>query len=140
MPDIYRLNNFVPQELVCPITFKRFGKNSIRYIDPRLISVLNVLRAEIDEPMTVNNWHIGGNFVGSGLRVHGSKHWSQFSAHSFGMAIDARGSEWDTEVVRRAIIDGDIVLPHPVRVELDVSWLHIDVMNNTDSPVITFGV
>ena len=33
----------------------------------------------------------------------------------------------------------DELLPHPVRLEMDINWLHVDVMNETAKIVVTFN-
>lgn len=133
----FEMSNFLVQELVPPLMYKRFGDAAIRYIDPRLIANLNSVRAWVAGPMTINNWHRGGPRVASGIRYPGSPSHSNFSAHSFGMAFDAVG--FDVARVRKAIISSELVLPYPCRVELKVGWLHLDVMNYRHEHVETFN-
>jgi hypothetical protein len=117
--------------------YARFGDKAIRYIDPRLIAVLNVIRDYVGKPMTINNYKFGGNRTESGIRLGGGSHYRQFSAHSFGMAFDAVG-DFDPDQLRLDIIEGRLVLPYPVRLEMGIGWLHVDVMNETEEPVIKF--
>lgn len=136
---IYKLNNFAVHELVPPETYDKFGDRGIRYIDPRLIGTLNAIRDYVNAPMTINDYRFGGSRVSSGLRLPGSKYHSLYSAHSYGMAFDAVG-DFDYEALRKDIIEkGEELLPHPVRLEMDINWLHVDVMNASDKFVITFN-
>ncbi len=128
---------FVVQELVPPEMFKRFIDLSIRYVDPRLLVVLGEIREWLDRPMTINNWHTGGNREWSGIRTPDSPYYSKYSGHSWGMAFDAVG-DWDAGMVRKAITSGQLKLSYPVRLESGVSWLHVDVM--AQSPVEVFSV
>lgn len=128
---------FVVQELVPPEIFKKYGDQSIRYIDPRLSDTLSFVRGLILQPMTVNNWHTGGDRLWSGLRVPGSPYYSMGSAHSYGQAFDAVGN-WDADDVRQKIIDNQHLLPHHIRLEIGISWLHVDVMNVSQTWVQTF--
>lgn len=123
----YVPKHFVTQELVPPTFYQKYGEASIRYIDPRLSDVVAEVRAWIGKPMTINNWHRGGQRIWSGLRTADSPYYRSGSAHSFGMAFDAVG-DWVPETVRQAIIDRKLILPHRVRLEMGISWLHIDVM------------
>jgi len=135
---IYRLNNFQVHELVPPETYEKFGERAIRYIDPRLIANLNALRDYIGKPMMINDYEFGGNRKHSGLRLPDTKYHSVYSAHSYGMAFDAVG-RFDYDEIREAILDQkEKLLPHPVRLEMDINWLHVDVMNETDEFVVTF--
>lgn len=117
--------------------FQRYGDKSIRYFDPRLLAVLEVIREGVDSPMTINNWHLGGARQWSGLRTPESKYWSSGSAHSWGMAFDAVG-DFDPDDARAAIVSGQLILPYPVRLEMGISWLHVDVMNVSQNPVEIF--
>lgn len=130
--------NFVVQELVPRVMYEKYGESAIRYIDPRLCKVLEQLRECIDMPMTINNWHSGGGREWSGLRTPDSPYYSLGSAHTYGMAFDAVGN-WDADEVRRKVIDRVVPLAFPVRLELGISWLHVDVMRSAENPeVFTF--
>lgn len=133
----YLLRNFLPQEFVPQSFFVKYGESAIRYMDPRLLRVVQAIRDYLGEPMSINTWHRHGDRHHSGLRLPGSPYWSVGSAHSFGMAVDAVGA-WDVTELRRDIFNGKLLLPEPVRIERNVGWLHVDVMNCTNEPVIGF--
>lgn len=131
--------HFTIEEFVPPIMFDRFGQEAWRYVDPRLVENFNSLRSQIEQSIVINNWHAGGERSASGIRLPGMSHYSMWSAHSFGMAGDGISS-MPAEEIRQGIISGAILLPHPVRLEAGVSWLHMDVMNiDPDNRVITFS-
>ena len=89
--------------------------------------------------MVITDCGWGGNRRGSGLRLPGDSYHSVYSAHSFGMAFDAVGN-FDYDQLREDIISKkEIIVPHPCRLEMDINWFHIDVMNETDRHVITFS-
>jgi len=132
------MKNFVVQELVPPSLYQLYGDQAIRYFDIRILEVLERIRECIDAPMVINNWHRQGNRQWSGIRTPDSPYYSLGSAHSWGLAIDAVGS-WEPDDVRAAILSEQLMLPHPVRLELGVSWLHVDVMNISGNRVETFN-
>ena len=132
------MKHFVTQELVPPGLFQRYGDQSIRYFDIRILEVLERIREWVDAPMTINNWSRQGNRQWSGIRTPDSPYYSLGSAHSWGLAFDAVGS-WEPDDVRAAILSEQLMLPHPVRLELGVSWLHVDVMNISGNRVETFN-
>ena len=88
---------FSVKELVCKHVYERYGENAAMFLDEKLIETLNVIREQIlCAPMTVNNWHAGGNFTQRGLRCNicelvksktdaGSLY---LSAHMLGKAVD----------------------------------------------------
>ena len=123
----FKLTHFLVQELVPQDLFNRYGEEAIRYMDPRLLEVLEALRTAIDTPMTINNYHIDGSRHWSGIRTPESPWYRPYSPHSYGMAFDAVGN-FEASEVRQRIKSGEIKLPHPVRLEMGVSWLHVDVM------------
>ena len=62
---------FSIKELVCKHVYERYGESAVMFLDDKLIETLNVIREQIlCAPMTVNNWHAGGNFTQRGLRCN----------------------------------------------------------------------
>ena len=58
---------FSVKELVCKQDNERYGESAVMFLDDKLIETLNVIREQIlCAPMTVNNWHAGGNFTHRG--------------------------------------------------------------------------
>lgn len=118
--------------------FERFGEDAWRFVDPRLVECFNAVREYLGKSMTLNDYYRGGDRRWSGIRTSASKYYSQFSAHSFGMAGDAVG-DFNYDHLRDDIRNGTLVLPYPVRLELGVNWLHLDVAHTgTGNRVIAF--
>ena len=134
----YLLTNFRVQEFVPQSLFLSYGENAIRYMDVRMLAVQARLREYIDSPMTINNWHRGGDRQWCGIRTFSSPYFRVGSAHSWGMGTDSIG-DWDAEQVREDIILGRVQLPCPVRLEAGITWLHVDVMNVGNKPVEVFN-
>lgn len=121
---------FKIQELVSKETYNARGERAWQLIDPYLIMTIDKLKEVFPKgTITINNWLWGGDRNESGLRVHGMKHYSPYSMHSFGKAIDAIFSHYKTEEVRQHIIDNPKEFPYIKGIELGVSWLHIDTRN-----------
>lgn len=130
---------FSVKELVCKHVYERYGENAAMFLDDKLIETLNVIREQIlCAPMTVNNWHAGGNFTQRGLRCNICELVKSktdagrlyLSAHMLGKAVDCNVEGMTAEKARRLIIEKQESLPYPIRLEDGVSWLHIDVYNN----------
>ena len=130
---------FSVKELVCKHVYERYGEKAAMFLDDKLIETLNVIREQIlCAPMTVNNWHAGGNFTQRGLRCNICELVKNktdagrlyLSAHMLGKAVDCNADGMTAQEARRLIIEKQELLPHPIRLEDGVSWLHIDLYDN----------
>lgn len=123
--------NFVIQEFVYPELYKQYGDKSIWFIDDRIVTVAQYLRDWLDRPVTINNWHTGGQYKESGLRSFTTKTGAKNSQHKFGRAADLKVSGMDRMEVLEFIQKKEAVLmalglttvenPNFTR-----TWLHID--------------
>ena len=130
----FRIYELVPKHI-----YNKFGENAWKFIDPRLIEMIDKLKEDFPSgSITINNYHWNGNRNWSGLRTPGSPYYSETSQHSFGRAVDCLFSKYDIEEVRQYIIASQDVYKYIKGIELDVSWLHIDVRN--EDKLITFKV
>lgn len=130
---------FSIKELVCKHVYERYGEGAAMFLDEKLIETLNVIREQIlCAPMTVNNWHTGGNFTQRGLRCNICELVKNktdagrlyLSAHMLGKAVDCTVKGMTAQEARRLIIEKQELLPYPIRLEDGVSWLHIDLYDN----------
>jgi hypothetical protein len=129
---------FKIEELVCPHVYDKFGLYAWRFFDPRLLDVLLAIRENIAKPIYVNNWDMGGNFTQRGFRCNicplvkekTSLEKLYVTAHSQGMGVDFDVKGMSPEEVRKWIKDNQILLPHPIRLEEDVNWLHLDTRSD----------
>lgn len=144
-----QLNNeiaayFIPQELVCRHVFDRFGSRSYDYMDARLLEVLLWLRKSLGRPIYANNWDGGGLLSQRGYRCNlcdivKSKKTAYLSAHTRGQALDFDVKGMAAEEVRSWIEAHKDGLPHNIRLESGVSWVHLDICNETDEKVVYFS-
>lgn len=130
---------FSLRELVDEPTYKKYGDFAWNFFDTRLLETLFVLRDKIiKQPMTINNWMTGGKFSQRGLRHNMSaeilKYTNQnkqyMSAHMLGAGCDFDAKGMTAAEVRSLIQAKASLLPHPVRLEDGVTWVHIDVYND----------
>lgn len=126
---------FCIEELVDEEVYKRFGEYAWKFIDNKLIENLLFVRQELDKPITINNWKWGGQFSQRGLRHNKSplvvnKNRPYLSAHMFGKAVDFDVKGMTAQEVRSWILNNAERLPHPARLENNVSWVHMDVINS----------
>lgn len=134
------------KELVCPHVYKRDGEGAWIYFDPRLLETLLVIREAIGKPIYVNNWDIKGNFDERGLRCNCCPLVKEktalekvyMTAHNQGMGVDFDVKGMKAEEVRRWLEENQDILPHSIRLEKDVKWVHLDVRSNGKQKITWF--
>ena len=135
------------KELVCRHVYNRDHEASWIYFDPRLLEVVLWIREHIGKPMIVNNWASGGKYTQRGLRCNlcdlvSSKTKANIlylTPHEQGTAVDFDVVGMTAAEVRKWLFVHASELPHPIRVEADVTWNHIDLRNTGEKgKVITF--
>ena len=125
---------FRVQELVCPHIFSKWGEASWQFLDTAFLETLLVIRRDIIRlPMLCNT----GNLTQRGIRCNRcrlvrEKNGPYLSAHILGKAGDFTVVGLSAEEARQRIIDNAELIPHNIRLETDVSWLHIDVLPQYD--------
>ena len=127
---------FKVQELVSESTYKARGGRSTQLIDKRVITFIEGLREALGKPITINNWHVGGEYQWRGLRIPESPWYSTYSMHTHGKALDFDVKGMAAEEVRQWIIEHrELEWVRPVNFlegGETVNWGHIDVRNGTD--------
>ena len=84
--------NFVIQEFVPKEIYDIHFDNSIRLIDERIIILAQLFRTRYGA-ITINNWHNGGQYHESGLRLFSTPTGAKYSQHKYGRAVDLKFSE-----------------------------------------------
>ena len=119
---------FKISELVCPHISQKYGDTSWMFLSTNILHTLLVLRTEIlNKPLIINN----GNSVQRGMRCNmcqmvKEKTTVYESAHCNGVGFDITVSGMTAEDARKTIKENEDKLPYPIRLEEDVTWLHID--------------
>lgn len=134
---------FKIEELVCRHVYEKFGDKAWMFIDSRLVETLNLLREKIlGVPMIINTWKDGGGYSQRGLRCNRcqlvrEKTAPYLSAHVLGKGVDFNATGMTSDEVRSAIVKAQVLLPYPVRLERDVSWVHLDVYDSGNGNKVT---
>lgn len=138
------------KELVDRPTYEKYGDFAWNFFDENLLETLVFIREYILKvPMTINNWHLGKNFSQRGLRSNMSPEIRKYtdqgkqymSAHITGKGVDFDAAGMTAAQVRSAIKSAASRLPHPVRLEDGVNWVHIDTYNDgSKGNVVLFKV
>ena len=127
------------RELVCSHTYQKFGENvSWQFLDTEALHTLLVLRTQILKcGMVINDYIFGGGNEQRGLRCNicpipkdkTDKNQIYLSAHCNGAGFDVvfgKHTGMTAEKARRLIFQYQDLLPYNVRIEKEVTWLHID--------------
>lgn len=125
------------EELVCNHVLERWGEDAWQFLDTGFLANLLALRRDvIQRPMYCNNHKTG--IYQRGLRCNlcelvKEKDRPYLSAHVLGKAgdfsIEGIAGVRDMGRMRSRIkMLAVAALPVPLRMEADVSWLHVDVM------------
>lgn len=124
---------FILQELVPPETFDTRGDAAWELLDPSALLSLDDLRESFG-PITVNNWHSGGNFKESGYRTLTTPTGAKLSQHRFGRAFDCKPVNVTPTEMSTYILTNPMKFEHVTTLEdvsKTVTWLHFDVRNNS---------
>lgn len=132
---------YIPQyfelhELLPPSAYNALGDTGWELLDPLLLESLDAVRKMFGK-MKVNDYEFGGKRQWSGLRTVESPYYRPYSQHSFGRAADLIPLEADVRDVRQFIVDNTYKFPLITGIELNVSWLHIDVRNTKGVKLFT---
>ena len=138
------------RELVDHQTFFTLGQKSWKLIDMRLLETLNQIKEAYGYTMVINTWFMknyktfGDIREFSGYRPNTSTVGKPDGAHYRGMAADilfydAKGVFISSDVIRAKIMADIHLFPWIRCLEVGISWVHIDVMSEKDSPIKRAG-
>lgn len=137
---------FKLSELVCPHVLKKYSAAQVwSFFDPRALEVLYIIRFKIlNVPLIINT--SDGKYTQRGLRCNvcdlvksqTNKNNPYLSAHIRGNGFDFIPSGMSAEEARKKIIANKSLLPYPIRLEKDVSWVHFDLSVFSGEQIQTF--
>jgi hypothetical protein len=138
---------FLIEEFVSPKVYKKHGERAWKFLCPRLLHTILIIRKEIGKPITINNWHTGGSFKQRGLRSNlGYIFLSKFkkgilylSGHVLGVAVDFDVKGMTAQQVRVWLVQNQDILPYKIRLEnklkgKPISWVHLDMLWEKKNP------
>lgn len=128
--------NITVKEVVCPHVWEKWGDKAIRFIDPNLRAVIDIVRNQILKcPITINN----STWKQRGLRCNCCQLVADktktgkvyLSAHNLGKGLDFSCSKYTVQQIHDMIKKNANLLPCKIRLEspLDApTWVHVDIM------------
>lgn len=143
------------EELVCKHVYDKYGDIAWSWFDPRLLETVHWIREKMNTPMFANDWKQGGSIVNGKRKIYSQRGLRcnqcqlvkkatkddviYMTSHARGQAGDFIFQGMLAEEVRQWIISKRLYLPHKIRLEDKVSWVHIDVCNLTNDRVYLFN-
>lgn len=136
-------NYFSIRDLVCDHVFNNFGERAWQFLDTELLHTILVVRIDIlKTPMFVNYPNSGRDERGlrcnlcSIVMQKTKQKKSYLSAHVNGAGVDFDAKGLTAEQTRQKIKDNKDLLPYPIRLEKNVSWVHIDIYDYCNGQII----
>lgn len=128
----YRPRDFKLEELVPPDIHSARGERAWELLDTYALLTLQTLRDKLG-PITVNNWHVGGQYRESGLRSLITKTGATLSQHRFGRAFDCKLKSHAPREAADYILAHQAEFPYLTVLEnpdATPTWLHFDTRNS----------
>lgn len=139
------MNYFSLKELVSEAVYKKYGDMAWSFFDPRLFDVLVWLREGLGVSLVCNTKTLQQRgYRENTCQIVSDKTKAKqlyCSSHMLGKGVDLSSGAMTAASMRKWIRANVGSCPWPIRIEDDKSaptWLHIDVMNATDSKLIEF--
>ena len=142
---------FKIQEFVSPKVYNKYGENAWKFLCPRLLHTMLIVRTLVDKPITINNWHTGGSFKQRGLRSNLGYIFAKYfkrgklylSGHVLGRAVDFDVKGMTAEEVRQWLKTISKHLPYKIRLEHKmkgkfITWVHLDLIWEAKNKKIYF--
>ena len=124
------------------------GHFAWNFFDIRLLIIMEAIRIAIGKPIYVNDYNVHGPFSQRGFRCVQCalmkavyKLGTLFTdPHALGKAIDFTVEGMTAQEVRDWLVANQAMLPYPIRLEQNVEWVHLDVLNNSANKIEFFTV
>ena len=131
---------FTIEELVGKRTAQKYGERAWRFLDPKALRALLIVREGINSQITVNS----GRRQQRGLRTNIQQIVRQkslrnrlyISAHIQGKAFDFDVKGMTAQQVRDWIVKSHKLFPFKIRLEDGVSWVHLDTIWEEKNPKV----
>jgi len=126
--------NFILQEFVHPTLYDKFGANSLRFVDQRLIDIAQAVADITKVSITINDYAFGGKFKNRGVRLPDSPFGAYYSMHKQGRAIDLSAKKMTAQEIYSKILGNkDFLFKLGLRRLEDIhytpTWVHLDIAN-----------
>ena len=129
--------------------YDKYGERSWKFLCPRLLHTMLIIREVLGVSITVNNWYRGGSFQQRGLRSNLGYIFLKYfkrgriylSGHVLGKALDFDVKGMTAVEVREWLVNNADILPYKIRLEnkmkgKPISWVHLDLIWEEHNPKV----
>jgi hypothetical protein len=139
--DFFDLN-----EVFCPEVVHKYSEFAWNFLDVRLAITIESIRMRLNKAIYVNDYSVHGKLTQRGFRcvkcqlmTDVYKSGELFTdPHSLGKGIDFDVAGLVASEVREYIIKNRNLWPYPLRLENNVSWVHLDILNSNYNDKVIF--
>lgn len=124
----FKLEEYLPRALFEDLARTNTLWKGALLLDERLLRTDDALRDAFGA-LVINDWHRGGHFNESGLRLPGMATYSPTKQHAYGRASDKKSKILSGAEMRKYILEHRDKYPLLTCMEEGVSWLHTDHRN-----------
>jgi hypothetical protein len=137
----YKPVHFGVEEFLPPDLYNQYGERGLyQLMDPRILYTMDALRDHFGVPITVNNYHSGGQFQQRGFR-NALGTGAELSQHRYGRACDFDIKGMYAEEFRKKAAARELAEPlkYITRIEAGVHWCHVDCAAVDSERIIFFN-
>lgn len=119
---------FCLEELVDKPLIDFYGAGALKFVDRSMALCIDRLRDAVG-PLVINDWHVGGKFHESGVRLPMSITGARYSQHKFGRAFDLKPKSISVQQLYQHIVQNATRYPQITAIENPArtpTWLHVD--------------
>ena len=145
-----KCKHFEIYEIVCPHIYEEYGEQAWQFVPQWMAETLDKLREFFNAPITINNYHWGGNLSQRGIRcikcrlvqdrlktgaIYASPHYTF-------QALDFNVKGMTAKEVYQTILDNQKEFKHIKRmenIEYTPSWTHIDTKPTGQNKIYIFN-
>jgi hypothetical protein len=137
--------HFGIKELIHPKIYTRYGDTAWRFLDPKILTVIDTLRDRYG-PIVINDWGWGGNLRNCGLRLPDGSVGAYMSMHKLGGAVDVHFKSVGMREVFEDIMSNELhwYTRGLRRIENLVhtpTWMHLDSANTPEvGRIVVFNI
>lgn len=136
--------DFDIREFVPPQIWELFGRSSVWFIRPEVVRLAQFYRDFFDAPVTVNDWHYGGDYTERGFRMPNTDTGASLSQHKFGCAFDCTVDGLTADEVREEILANEQTFMDAGLTTLESgkfapTWVHSDIRNARQNKILIVG-
>lgn len=125
--SVYIPKYFKASELVAPQYLEVWGDGALNLFDPHTLRMLDSIRRDFGEPITINNYATGGKYKESGLRAPSTSTGAKRSKHKKAIAFDLKANNIQALQDFIALHSKSYFISRVEDFSFTKTWCHIEI-------------